>query len=294
LCSTGPAGSIAYRVLAVMPLTSVVSYLDQRLRELHPRAQLSARTRLRLHGHRVWGRMAEYRLVPRQVPVLAAATGAVFAWRAKLVVESESGHRTLPESLYVHAWDEDDVVFIDRFLRTLHALHHLSLGAGREGRLALDVHLRHVAALREQHGRVFESLLHRLGLTPERILIRLSGRALQEDPHVRNAALSFARGGYGLVAARLDIADSDWELLRSLGIRWIAPDADTLQRARATDWATRAKARGIGLWLDAIDSAEAIVRARRLGAYAIEGALCEPRHRSNRSLGPDSRVAEAP
>lgn len=277
-----------------MPLTSVVSYLDQRLRELHPRSPLSARTRLRLHGQRVSGRMAEYRLVPRQAPVLAAATGTVFAWRAKLLVESDSGHRALPESLYVHAWDEDDVVFLDRFLRTLHALHHLSLGPEREGQLALDVHLRHVAALPEQHGRVFESLLHRLGLTPERILIRLSGRALQEDPHVRHAARSFARRGYGLVAARPDIADTDWELLRSLGIRWIAPDADALERAGATDWTRRARAHGIGLWLDAIGSAEAIVRARRLGADAIEGALWEPRHRSDRSVGSDSRIAEAP
>ena len=281
-----------------MPLTSVVSYLNQRFPELHPRAQLSARTRFRLQGNRVSGLMAEYRLLPRQVPVLAADTGTVFAWSAKLLVESDTGQRVLPESLYVHAWDKDDGVFLDRFLRTLHALHHLSLGAERTGLLALDVHLRHLAALPEQHGRVFESLLLRLGLTPDRILMRLSGRALTEDPHVRDAALSFSRRGYGLLAARPDIARTDWELLRRLGVRWVAPDADSLEHdrlsRRPTDWSRQAKAQGIGLWLDGVGSPEAIVRARRLGADLIEGALWEPLPRSDPSPRIGHLAAEAP
>lgn len=279
-----------------MPLTSVVSYLNQRFLELHPQAQLSARTQFQLHGNQVSGRMGEYRLIPRQVPVLAAATGAVFAWSAKLLVESESGQRVIPESLYVQAWDRDDVIFLDRFLRTLHALNHLSLDAEREGLLALDVHLRHVAALPEQHGRVFESLLRRLGLAPNRIMLRLSGRALREDPHVREAALCFSHRGYGLLAVRPDIGDTDWDLLQGLGVAWVAPDVDDLERLgdAAADWARLAQAHGIGLWLDGVSSPETIVRARQLSADLIEGALWEPQSRSGCKVRPGGEAAEAP
>lgn len=263
-----------------MPLTSVVEYFNEYLHELHPNAHLSRKARFQCLDGRVSARVAGFRLIPRQAPVVVRATGEVFAWRGKVLAESEDGRRVIPETLYVHAWDGDDVVFLDRFLRTLHALHHLSLGDDREGLLAVDVHLRHLAALPEQHGRVFEGLLRRLGLSPQQIILRLPGTALQHDPHVREAALSFAGLGYGLVAARPDLSDTDWDLLRSLGVKWITLDTAAVQSAdRGTqpgDLAKHAKSHGIGLWLDGVDGSEAIARACSLGAELIEGGRWEP------------------
>ena len=281
-----------------MPLSSVVDYFNAHLPELHPHAHLSAQARLHYRNGRLSARIAGFTLIPRQVPVLVVATGEVFAWSARFLAESDTGRFVIPETLYVNAWDGDDVIFLDRFLRTFHALHHLSLGADRHGLLAVDVHLRHVAALPEQHGQVYEGLLRRLGLSPSQLVLRLSGTALQHDPHVREAALSFSGRGYGLLAGRLHLGDTNWDLLRAVGVQWITPVAPPRIGADLSDypqdWARQAKAHGIGLWLDGVGSPEAIARAHALGADLIEGALWDPVPLRTPSPYAVTRPVEAP
>ena len=291
-----------------MPLTEVVEYFNQHLPEFHPHARLSSGAQFECRDGRVGARVAGCQLRPQQALVLVRATGEVFGWSGKVAAESATGQRVLPETLYVQAWDSEDVIFLDRFLRTLHALHHLSLGDDRDGLLALDVHLRHVAALPERHGQVFETLLHRLGLAPCQIVLRLPGAALQRDPHVRAAALSFARRGYGLLAARPPIADTDWALLRALGVQWVTPAAVAWQGADYAvvlgHWAQQAQDQGIGLWLDGIGSPAAVARAADLGADLIEGDLIdgdliegeswEPAARRTSAIRSGQRWAETP
>lgn len=285
-----------------MPLASVVQYFNKRLPELHPHAHLSSRARLHYHNGCVTALIAGFTLIPRQVPVLVVATGEVFAWSARFLAESDAGRLVIPETLYVNAWDGDDVIFLDRFLRTFHALHHLSLGADRGGLLAVDVHLRHMAALPEQHGQVYEVLLRRLGLSPHRLVLRLSGTALQHDPHVREAAASFSGRGYGLLAGRLHVGDTNWELLRTVGVQWATPAPAPAPATRVggnlwdypEDWARQAKAHGIGLWLDGVDSPEAIARARTLGVDLIEGALWDPVYRTAPAAFAGPRPVETP
>jgi hypothetical protein len=234
-----------------MPLTHVIDYFNDYLPALHPRAHLGRQATFRLIDGRVSAQVAGCRLTPWQTPVLVRATGERFGWSARLRVQSAAGQPMLPEGLYVHAWDAEDVIFLDRFLRTLHALHHLSLGEGRSGLLALDVHVRHVAALPEQHGQVFEALLYRLGLMPPQIVLRLAGTALQQDPHVQAAARSFSGRGYGLLAVRPSPAELDWAGLRTLGVRWVTPDPATwLATASPDGWARAARAEGITLWVE--------------------------------------------
>ncbi len=108
-----------------MPLSSGVDYYNVRLPELHPRAQLWRRSSYRLHRGVLTVQVAGFILTPYLVPVVQAATGALFGQRAKLFIRTEDGHPAPLESLYVQAWDADDAVFLDRFLRTFHALNHL-------------------------------------------------------------------------------------------------------------------------------------------------------------------------
>ena len=281
-----------------MPLSSVVDYFNERLPALHPHAHLSGQARLQYYNGRLTARIAGFTLIPRQVPVLVTATGEVFAWSARFLAESDAGRLVIPETLYVNAWDGDDVIFLDRFLRTFHALHHLSLGPDHSGLLAVDVHLRHVAALPEQHGQVYEALLRRLGLSPQQLVLRLSGTALQHDPHVREAAASFSGRGYGLLAGRLHAGDTNWELLRAAGVQWVTPATATRIGANLwdypDDWARQAKAHGIRLWLDGVGSPEAIARAHALGADLIEGALWDPVSRPAPAPRAGPRAVEAP
>ncbi len=89
--------------------------------------------------------------------------------------------------------------------------------------------MRHVAALPEHHGEVFETLLHRFGLRTDQVVLRLDGRALHADPHVQVAARSFTSYGYRLLAAGLDIDHTDLNLLHALGVRWVASRAQDAQ-----------------------------------------------------------------
>jgi EAL domain-containing protein (putative c-di-GMP-specific phosphodiesterase class I) len=206
--------------------------------------------------------------------VIKVATGALFGQRAKLFVRTEDGHPAPPESLYVQAWDADDVVFLDRFLRTFHALNHLHQGHDGRELLVLDVHLRHVAALPEHHGEVFETLLHRFGLRTDQVVLRLDARALHTDAHVQEAARSFTGYGYRLLAAGPDLDHTDWDLLGALGVRWVAPQVQDLEVRydRGERWRAQTATGGrIGLWLAGIDDPEALARAGALGADLIEG-----------------------
>ena len=216
-----------------MPLTSVVQYFNKHLPDFHPQAQLGRDACFECLAGRVSARVAGYRLFPRQAPVLVTGTGEVFGWSGKVLIESDDGRRVSAKSLYVHAWDSEDVIFLDRFLRTLHALHHLSLGEDR----------------------------------------------------------------VGLLAARPATADTDWALLRALGIQWVTPDASwntdgDLEPVRG--WARQAQAHGISLWLDGVSNPQAIARACSLGADLIEGALWEPVAQAGTAARPSRQSVEAP
>ena len=259
-----------------MPLSSVVDYYNVRLPELHPRAQLRRRSSYRLHRGILTAQVAGFILTPYLVPVVHATTGELFGQRAKLLVRTEDGYPAPPESLYVQAWDADDVVFLDRFLRTFHALNHLHQGHDGRELLVLDVHLRHVAALPEHHGEVFETLLHRFGLRTDQVVLRLDGRALHMDHHVQEAARSFTGYGYRLLAARPDIEHTDLGLLFTLGVRWVAPRTQDLEalyrRGPLGQWWDQAEVGRVGLWVDGVEGPEELARARALGADLIEGS----------------------
>lgn len=263
-----------------MPLTSVIEYLEQRLHELHPASRLSAQAGFRYRQGHLTAGIACFRLIPDQVPVVRVSDGAILGYSAQLRVESSRGHPMKPEALYVHAWDAEDVIFLDRFLRTFHALHHLNLGHDSGEWLVVGVHLRHLGALPEQHGQVFLDLLHRLGIASSQVVLRLQARALQRDPHVQAAARSFVAHGYRLLALRPDRDDTDWALLRALGVGWVAPDvaaADFPHRWHdLVYWAREARDQGVGLWVDRVGTPEALGRARELGADLAEGELLRP------------------
>jgi hypothetical protein len=263
-----------------MPLTSVVDYLNGRLSALHPRAHLRQRARYRIHRGSLTAEVAGFVLTPALMPVVRAATGEVFGQRARLHVNTQDGQSVPPESLYVQAWDAEDVLYLDRFLRTFQALNYLQQGYDGREPLTLDVHLRHLAAQPEHHGEVFETLLHHLGLRPDQVILRLDGQALHLDPHVQGAAMSFTSHGYRLVAARPDIEHTDWDLLRSLGVHWVSPhhrDLETLLNLGSPDHrGHETQVRRVGLWLDGIDSPRGLAQARALGADLIEGDMALP------------------
>ena len=260
-----------------MPLTSVVDYYNVLLPELYPRACLRHTASYRLHRGEVTAKVACFGIRPDQVPVVHATTGELFGHHAQFLVQADDGRPVRLESLHTLAWDAEDLLFLECFLRTFQALNHLQQGHDGRESLVLDVHLRHESLRSVHRGPLLETLLKLLDLRPYQIVLRLDVRTLHRDTHAQAVVRNFACQGYRLLAARPDLANTDWGLLRSLGVRWIALDTQDIERwqghwsqGHGKDHATAGR---IGLWLDGIDSPTAHQRAQALGADLIEECL---------------------
>lgn len=254
-----------------MPLTNVVDYFNVRLLALHPQAPLRQGASYRLHGGLLSAQVAGLVLTPKLTPV-HAATGELFGQRATVLVRNTAGHPARPESLHVQAWNAEDMVFLDCFLRTFHALNHLHHGHDTRESLVLDVHLRHLAARPEHQRGDCEALLNLLGLGPRQIVLRLDAQTLHEDANLQATARTFVDRGYRLLAARPDLPHTDWDLLSALGVRWVAPplrDLEAWQRGGNTGQVRHR----IAFWLDEVDGLEDLAHARTLGAELIEPGL---------------------
>jgi hypothetical protein len=258
-----------------MPLTSVVDYFNVRLLALHPHAPLRQGASYRLHRGLLTAQIGGFVLTPYLLPVYTA-TGDLFGQRATFFVRTAAGHPARPELLTVQTWNAEDLVFLDCFLRTFHALNHLHHGHDKREPLILDVYLRHLAALPEHQGGECEALLSLLGLAPRQIVLRLDAPTLHGDTHLQATARKFLGRGYRLLAARPDLRNTDWDLLCALGVRWVAVqlhDLDTWQSGENRRHPAQQGADRIGWCLHGIDSLEDLARARVLGAELIEPGL---------------------
>ena len=259
-----------------MPLTYAVEYYNLWLPELHPEASLRHRAYYQYHKGQISANLLDFVITPYRVPLIQANTRAIFGHRAHLQVQDLDGRQYHPESLYVQAWNAHDVVFLDRFLRTLHALNHIQHRHDESQPVVMDVHLRHLAAVSEHHGEVFDELLMGLGLSPQHLILRLNGRSLQGDCHVQQAAKSFASRGYRLLAARPEIIYGDWEVLQRLDLDWISIHPSDLRqrifprRLNDSHHPPPTVDHGIRLWIEGVNSAEALHSALWLNADVIE------------------------
>lgn len=248
-----------------MPLTSLVDYINGRLQELHPQSRLRTYTGMEFQQGHLTARVNGFQLVPYQLPVVSNIDGhkKIIGRSGQFQLRGRHDELLRQESIYIHALDINDVVFLDRFLRTFHALYHLSQERDPEELLVVSVHMRHVSAISENHGRIFEDLLEKLGLSPRQVVLRLDARTLQVDPHVRTAAQSFISRGYRLIATvreshHEEPGHLDWDLLSARGPDWLSPAPPLLWRWRRqhaiASWRNTAREHGIGLWLSGLDS----------------------------------------
>ncbi|ANF59087.1 EAL domain-containing protein [Halotalea alkalilenta] len=269
-----------------MPLTAVVNYFNAHLDDFNRAARLRGRARFDYDPQHcaVTAELDGITLRPDQVALYDSELSAPVAFESRLSIEDEQGRELNAKALYYTAWEAEEVVFLDRFLRVLHTLDHLARhrpdADGNVVPLILDVHWRHVRAVEASHGQVFESLLAQLGVKPAQIVLRMQAEALLEDLHVRRAVQSFEQRGYRLLVEGLPIDHQHWPLLEQMGVSWIAADPDFLQaalrnrllQARLDQWIQSAHAAGLKVWLQSFDTPRALEIAWRLGADAVSGA----------------------
>lgn len=268
-----------------MPLTQVVDYFNRHLETFNPRSTLSEHARFHYRDGVVSATLLDRQLRPRQRAVYSLKRLDHEAREAYTEIEDDQGRQLVADSLYFLAWDREDVVFVDRFQRVLHALNHLGADPEARQRLIVDVHWRHIQAVEDSHGAVYEGLLARLGMSPERVILRLQGEALLNHAHARHAAASFHRRGYPLLAADVatDTPEREWHLLHEHGVRWVSPASDALANSREgslsfprlDEWTRHAKRGGLEVWWPGLDEPGDLGRVSRFEPDFVSGEWIE-------------------
>ncbi|SFW99233.1 EAL domain-containing protein [Marinospirillum alkaliphilum] len=262
-----------------MPLTFVIEHLNQQLKTLHPSAALSRHASLEYEQQAVYAQLGELRLTPVQSSVFRIANTQRVASDSHLLVTNSSGRQQPVEVLYLQVWDAEDVIFLDRFLRTLHALHHVNQQhQGATEQLILDVHARHLSAVPSGHGQVFEGLLSSLGLAPAQIILRLNLPTCDDCSGIEQAISSFAARGYSLLAACEHPDLSQLNLLKDLGVQLVSLNLQHLQQQN-TDWAQVRKWSKVAGYHDLQTLVEGVATAAELnllldlGFQLVSGSL---------------------
>ncbi|MBZ9540348.1 MULTISPECIES: hypothetical protein [Modicisalibacter] len=268
-----------------MPLTRVVDYFNAHLDDFNVHASLNRYARFYYDKGRVWARLADHVIYPCLQPILELENMQPAAYEGRLDIRTDQGQPLSTEALYFLTWNTEDVVFLDRFLRTLQALEFLNSHSDSSRPLIVSVHSRHIQAVGSSHGAVFESLLERLGLRPSRIILRQRGKALLGDPHAREAAVSFHRRGYALLADELplELASDVWLRLHELGVRWATPQGlarasledEAIGDSRLAHWLNDAHRSGIASWWPNIHRRDDLARLRRLSLGFVSGPIVD-------------------
>ncbi len=202
-----------------MPLAQLVAHFNRRF---HRAERAGSRAPFALEEGAVVAGFHGMRL-ESAFEALVDPIGEGLGHRARLHAFSPRGKNVSSRAPYAVALDEDSVVYLDRLIRTLHALN----AATRKltGLLWLEVHPWHVARVPGDHGAVFENILRDCGRSPREVVLEIAEATAQDAGHLARAITGFQ--GRGFVVALYQRGTDSRELERLLALR---PDIVELGR----------------------------------------------------------------
>src|SRR5574343_1702237 len=179
-----------------MPLTDLVRYFNL--------ADTTGESTLYLDGKRAAAWHRGLHLGSLFQPIIDLRQERVVGHQAMLVARRQDGVAVSAEAAYATCETPEAVVHFDRLCRTLHALNFLAQRRHAGGYLQMAVHPRHLQAIPNQHGLVYEAILKRCGLAPQDIVLQIDGLSLQNSPSLGEALASYRLRGYRLALAAPD------------------------------------------------------------------------------------------
>lgn len=206
-----------------MPLTELVHYFNKRNRLVRGTAEDEG---FRIVDRRVQARFGGRVLGTLFQPVAERVGGLPVGHEAHLQVLEGEGRGLPAQAVFLDARDDDELIHLDRVARTLHALNFLLERAQQGGFLALNVHPQLIRAVRDHHGHVFESVLSRCGLTPDRIVLELTDDGFEDRARLAAAIGEYRERGYRVAIDNFGRHSSDLDRLEAL-----APDVVKLDRS---------------------------------------------------------------
>lgn len=212
-----------------MPLTDLVRNLNARSRPSGTPGW-SAPPLVASQG-RVFVHYANLRLESRFLPYVAAASGRVLGHAAYLRTTALASGRELdPGAVFALPSDAGELVYLDRLVRTLHALNYLT--HPNPGNLLLKVHPRHVASVPADHGLAFEEILRPCGLVPAQITLEIELGSPEDSDHLNHAVANYRRRGYGVAIGRYGNSSTDFDILEAIQPNIVKLDSALLASGR--------------------------------------------------------------
>ncbi|HRE18305.1 MAG TPA: EAL domain-containing protein [Rhodocyclaceae bacterium] len=194
-------------------LTDLVRYLNTRTDQLAPNTQLkhpfvATETGALVH-------FAGLRLQSRYLPIIETLSGQLYGHAASLWAQGLSSRQPLdPATVFVLPTDDNEFVYLDRLLRTLHALNYLTQKS--RGNLLLRVHQRHVMTVPANHGLAFEELLRPVGLIPAQITLEIDPNGVGDKNRLIAAILGYQSRGYGIALSHFGRSPLDFDIVEAV------------------------------------------------------------------------------
>lgn len=189
-----------------MPLTDLVRHLNARSAAAHPGGGVP----FLAEDGCVFGQFAGRRLESHFLPIVETATGKFHGHGACLRVRGPGADLFQDfGGVFNLVRDDEDFVYLDRLIRTLHALNYLTRPV--RGNLLLRVHPRHVLGVAGNHGLAFEEILRPCGLVPDQITLELDVANIKDEERFLRAVANYRARGYGIALSGLPVSpDLGW------------------------------------------------------------------------------------
>lgn len=253
-----------------MPVEDLIRYFNA--------ADTAGSSTLYIAGDHVEAWHAGLLLGSRFRPIVDLHRDSIVGHQASLAARREDGTPVAAGDAYALCESEQAVVHFDRLCRTLHALNFLAQQRQTGGYLQVPVHPRHLLAVSNQHGLVYEAILKRCGLAPIDIVLDIDPAEINTHGHFAHALDNYRQRGYRL-ALRAPGNPLAWPAVLAL-----APDILRLPAGLAAPVAD-ARTDGILFEADGIDAEPAALAASQFGIALGQGDLfgepaanCQPTH----------------
>lgn len=198
-----------------MPLTELMNYFNDQLQS-QARTKSLQKTGFFKADNSYWGRFGNLILGSKFQALQSFDEDRLLGYNSESVVRSATGNSLNINSIFNALDSTDQIIHLDRLVRTLNSLNYLQQFDGRKDLLSLQVQPRHITSVTSDHGKTFEKILSDCGLGPARVLLHTRLLDTATLPHFQQALSSYRQRGYKI---GIHISEhEDYDLLLALGL----------------------------------------------------------------------------
>jgi EAL domain-containing protein (putative c-di-GMP-specific phosphodiesterase class I) len=175
-------------------------------------------------------------------PIYDSEAGDLYGHEALLRPTLGNELASAPEFAFTYAEQAGKLVEFDRVSRTLHVLNFRQIYA-ENGLLFLNVHPKLLISVNE-HGKVFERILHANSVPTDRIVIEIQEALIEHDLQLTGAINNYRDRGYRIAIDRFGSNQSHIDRLWKLTPDFVKLDLNLIQQAE-TDKRVRSALPGL-------------------------------------------------